>query len=575
MAQAGTKYIDNDIREYMGRRLGILKDERVEHEPNWREVRDFIMPRSGQFDDINGTVTRIPDYDAILNSTATSAVSVFVAFIMAGMSSPARPWFKLTPATVGYDASPEETAWMDKFRDTMLDLFAQSNFYHALPRVYEEGAAFGNGCMYIAEDEEDVVRFYHYTVGEFYWGLSDRLEVDTIYRPFIMKVAAVVKRWGYENCSQKLKDQYDNKKLNADVNIVHCIEPNVDSLPEALRPADKNKRYISVYYEQSPKDKMNKVLSLSGFRNFPAMSFRLNPRSDDAYGIGIGNDCLADVRELQHKELELAKALDYMNEPHLKSGGGIGQMFRHPGAVTQVSPHNKDSLEPVYQVSFPTGDMRVEIDALEKRIREWFYNHLAANVINEDRSNVTAREIDAAEQEKLLLAAPVLESVQVFLAKIIDRVFEIMMMGGVGEMPPETMMGKRLNVEFLGVLAQAQRAVGVRAIERTWAFAGMLSELLQSLEPFDNLNADESIADFTRMVGLPSDQMVSPEDRQRKREARIQQEQQAQGLDRVSQMTDTGKVLDDMSMQGKETLQGALDTTGLSNPNIPGLGGQA
>ena len=563
MARANVNtYQDGDIREYMGRRLSTLLTERTEHEPLWREIKDFILPRAGRFDDINGTSQRMPNYDAILNSTATKAIGVFVAFIMSGMSSPARPWFKLTPEEVGYEPPPEEMAWMDKFRDTMLDLFAQSNFYHALPRVYEEGAAFGNGCMYISDDLRDVVRFYHYSVGEFYWGLSDRLEVDTIYRAYTMKVSAVVKKWGIENCSDMVKRHWEAKQLNQDINIVHCIEPNADSLPKELRPLDKNKEFISVYYEQNSRESMNKVLSVSGFRSFPAMPFRLNPSSDDAYGVGIGADALGDIRELQHKELELAKALDYINEPHLKSGGGIGQLFRHPGAVTQVNPHNAEALEPVYQVNFPTGDIRAEIDQLENRINEWFYNHLASNVLTETRSNVTAREIDASEAEKLLLAAPVLESVQIFLSKIIDRVFEIMINAGVGEMPPDSLSGRKLNVEFLGVLAQAQKAVGVKAIERSWGFAGYQAELTQSLEPFDNLNADEALKDFTRMVGLPTDQWATPEERDAKREARNQQQQQAEMLARGESMAGTAQTMAETPMDEGSALKAALDVVG-------------
>lgn len=557
-------YEPNDIREYMGRRLARFTNERIDHEALWKEIKDFILPRAGRFDDSNGNQQRIPSYDAILNSTATNAVKVWVAFIMAGMSSPARPWFKLVGEQAGRDTTSEENAWMDKYRDTMLDVFARSNFYHTLPRVYEEGGAFGNGCMYIAEDAEDVVRFYHYTIGEFYWGMSARLEIDTIYRVFTMTVAQLVSRFGKENISKGVMNQYNMKQLNEKVRVVHVIEPNALSLPSKLRPKDKGKRYISVYYEQAARDKMDQVLSVSGYREFPAMPFRVGPSSDDAYAVGVGADCLADVRELQHKELELAKALDYMNEPHLQSSGGVGQIFRHPGSVTEVSPHNPDALRPIHEVRFPIGELRAEIESLENRIREWFDNHLAVTIMNDRRSNVTAREIDAIEGEKLLQAGPVLESVQVFLSKIIDRTFEVMMTAGVGEPPPQSLEGEKLNVEFLGMLAQAQKAIGVRSIERTYGFAAMLSGMLAQgdQKPFDNFNIDESVKDFGRMVGMPTDNWSTDDERDEVREQRAQQEQQMQAMAQAEAMAGTAQTMSQTPMGDDSALTQALDTVG-------------
>jgi hypothetical protein len=571
MAQVSrnAKYDENDVRAYMGRRMAQLMSERTDHEPNWKEIQQFILPRAGAFADEHGNENRIPNYDEILNSTATNAVKVFTAFIMAGMSSPARPWFKLVVGRVGRDSTPEEAHWLDKFRDVMLEVFARSNFYHILPRVYEEGGSFGNGCMYISEDIQDVVRFYHYTVGEFYWGLSDRLEIDTIYRPFTMKVAQVVSRWGVNNVSDKVRQQYETQKLDELVHVVHAIEPNVRSLPKSLRPFDKTKKYISVYYEQTNNGKMNDVLNVSGFREFPAMPFRLHPRSDDAYGIGVGTECLGDVRELQHKEFELAKILDYVADPHLKSTAGVGQIFRHPGAVSQVNPHHNDVLEPVFQANYPDRSIREDISVLEQRIREWFDNHLAQQILNNDRSNVTAREIEAAEQEKLLLAGPVLESVQVFLKKVIDRTFEVMLTRQIGPPPPESLQGIDLDVEFLGVLAQAQKAVGIRAIERGWEFGAYLSQALlaagdpqAAVEVFDNYNTDESIRDFVRMVGMPTDQTIGADAVGKVRADRAQASQQAEQMAQAQAMAETGKTLAETPTGGETALRSALDVVG-------------
>ena len=564
-----SSYDSADVRSEMGKRLSRMMKERTEHEPNWKEVKEFILPRAGAFDNSDGNSLRIPNYDSILNSTATNAVKVFVAFIMAGMSSPARPWFKLTKDDLTTEPSPEESAWMDSFRDLMLQVFSKSNLYHVLPRVYEEGAGFGNGCTYISEDYQDVVRFYHYTVGTFYWGLSERLEVDTIYRPFKMKVGQVVRKFGKDAVSPSLLQKYNSGKIAEEVSIVHAIEPNVESLPKKLRPVDTTKKFVSIYYEQDSTEVVDKVLSVSGYRQFPAMPFRMNISADDPYGFGTGEDCLGDVRELQHKELELATALDYVTDPPLNSTGGMGHVFRHPGAVNIINPHMQEDLKPTYQIDYQgLQHVRVEINVLETRIREWFDNHLARHILDENRSNITAREIEAAEQEKLLLAGPVLESVQIFLSKIIDRTFEIMLNAGVGESPPQSMQGSNLNVEFLGVLAQAQKAVGVRSIERAINFIGGVAEMKESVIPgegakaWDIWDSDEGIRDYLRMIGTPSDQHVDPKAVEEIRAARAQAAQQQQAMMENEALAGTAKTLSETSMEGESALSAALDVTG-------------
>jgi hypothetical protein len=564
-------YESGDARKYFSTRMGELELEQQPHVPTWKEIKKYINPKYGRFENKLGTKNDdniLPDYGALLNNTPQQASKVNVAFIMAGMSSPARPWFKLIYDKAGRPLSSQSVAWLDKTRDLMLEIFARSNLYRALPSVYMDGILFGNGCMYTMDDDDDVMRFYHYPTGTYYWGLSHRLEIDTIYRPFQLTVKQVVERWGEENVSNRVLRKYkDNNGRNMQemVDIVHAIEPNTSVIPRSARPSDKKKRYVSVYYETHRQADKNKLLSVSGFRDFPAMPFRIDVMGNDPYGTGTGADALGDCKELQHHELQKAMGMDYMNEPHLKSTGSIGEMYRHPSAVTPVNVEaGQDGLSPVYEVNYPIRDTLESIATIEGRIEDTFDNKLAVSVLNNKRSQTTAREIDAGEQEKMLLSGPKLESIQNLLSFVINRAFEIISDKKIGEAPPEELMGADLGVEYLGVLAQAQKAIGTRAIEKVLEFSAYQSEVLQGdLSPFDNLDMDEQLRDFADMVGSPSDNMKDREVVEAERAERAQKAQQQEQMAMADQMANTAKTMGDTPMPNdKSALTEALALTG-------------
>ena len=66
---------------------------------------------------------------------------------------------------------------------------------------------------------------------------------------------------------------------------------------------------------------------------------------------------------------------------------------------------------------------------------------------------------------------------------------------------PEALEGLPIKVEYTSPLAQAQKAVGVAAIERVLGFVGSLGNIRADV--VDNLNADEMVREFAMQIGPP------------------------------------------------------------------------
>jgi len=98
--------------------------------PHWQEISDNILPRSGRFftSDRNKGDRR---HNKILDNTGTRALRTLAAGMMAGMTSPARPWFRLTTSDPELDESVAVKLWLSDVTRLMQMVFAKSNTYRS------------------------------------------------------------------------------------------------------------------------------------------------------------------------------------------------------------------------------------------------------------------------------------------------------------------------------------------------------------------------------------------------------------------------------------------------------------
>jgi len=95
-----------------------------------------------------------------------------------------------------------------------------------------------------------------------------------------------------------------------------------------------------------------------------------------------------------------------------------------------------------------------------------------------DRREITAREIDERVEEKLLQLGPAMESMHnELLNPLIANTYAEMVKADMLPEPPEEIAGKPLKVEYISTMAQAQKMVGIGAIERWIGFVGNVAAI--------------------------------------------------------------------------------------------------
>jgi hypothetical protein len=174
-----------------------------------------------------------------------------------------------------------------------------------------------------------------------------------------------------------------------------------------------------------------------------------------------------------------------------------------------------------------------------------------------DRREITAREIDERREEKMLMLGPVLERLHdEMLSPLVERVFKIMARNGQLPPPPGGLDLAGLQVEFISILAQAQKSVATAGIERMWQFGAQIGALKP--EALDRLDADGTIDAYADLTGAPATVLVDRAKAEKARQSRAQAQAHQAALAGAEQFAKVGKTASQIDVGGGQNAVAAL-----------------
>lgn len=533
-------------RQKIRARWGALTTERSSWIEHWRDISQYLMPRNGRYflTDRNKGEKR---HNTIIDSTGTRANRILAAGMMAGMTSPARPWFRLTTSDPRLDEAAAVKAWLSDVTRAMQMIFSKSNTYRALHSQYEELGGFGTSASMILPDYKSVVHNYTMTAGEYAIDTDYRGFVNTLYREFEMTVGQIVEQFGLNNVSQTVRNLWNDNKLNAWVPVIHAVEPRKE---RDLRLRDAlNMPFKSVYMESGGEG--DRLLRESGFREFRGLCPRWMVAGGDVYGNSPGMEALGDIKQLQHQQMRKAQGIDYQTNPPLQvptsmKEAGVDTL---PGGVTYIDANGpQGGIRSAFEVNLNLSHLLVDIQDVRERIRSAFYADLFLMLANSTNPQMTATEVAERHEEKLLMIGPVLERMHnEILDPLISLTFSDMISAGVVPPPPPELENIELNVEYVSMLAQAQRAIGTNSVDRFVTSLGAVASIKP--EVLDKLDADRWADAYGDMLGIDPELIVPGEQvalirKQRAEAAQAQMQMQAlqgaAGAAKDLSQTDTG-----------------------------------
>ena len=542
-------------------RKNALWTERSSWDTHWMELSQYQQPRLGRFmkTDRNNGGKR---HQNILDNTAIFAHRTLAAGMMSGMTSPARPWFRLTLADKDLMEFASVKAWLHQVTKLLQAVFGASNTYRALHSCYEELGLFGTWASIVLPNYNNVLHHYPLTTGEYALATDNEGNVNTLAREYQMTVEQMVGQFGKENVSQTVANMYDTHKYDAWVDVIHLIEPRRDR--DARKKDGKNMPFKSCYIEPGAEAYSDKYLSESGFLDFPVLAPRWVVTGNDVYGQSPGMECQGDVRQLQHQQLRKGQAIDYQTNPPIQVPTAYKDQARNrlPGGVMFVDVTGPGGgVRSAYEVNLNLQHLREDIMDVRERIRSAYYADLFMMLANDTRSGITATEVAERHEEKLLMLGPVLERLDnELLTPKIDLAFAYCMRAGILPPAPQEVQGMELKVELVSVLAQAQRMVAASGVDRLLGSVGNMAQFKP--EVLDKVDFDQVVDDYGEMFGVNPALIVTDEKVAQLRAERAQQAQMAQRAAAMPALADAAKTASDIDVNNVKDIMNGLQGYG-------------
>ena len=313
------------------------------------------------------------------------------------------------------------------------------------------------------------------------------------------------------------------------IEINHCIMPNINR--DTGKLDSKNKPFKSVYFETGGDN--DKLLRESGYDEFPIMAPRWEVNGEDVYASSCpGMLALGQVKALQVEQRRKAQLIDKATNPPMVGPTSLKnqRVSLLPGDVTYLDVMTgQDGFKPAYLVNPNTADLLADIQDTRQIINSSYFVDLFMMLQNINTRSMPVEAVIEMKEEKVLMLGPVLERLNdECLNPLIDRTFSIMVRKNMLPPPPDVLQGMPLRIEYISVMAQAQKSIGLTSLSQTVGFIGQLAQAKP--EALDKLDVDQAIDAFAEMSGVSPTVIVPQEQVQGIREERAKQQQAAMAM---------------------------------------------
>lgn len=537
--------------------------ERSSWDPHWREISDFIRPRRSRFftSDVNKGSKR---NEKIINSTGTTASRIMTAGMHAGITSPARPWFRSTLSDPALAERSAAKRHLHGVTQGLLQIMARSNFYNGFATIYGDVGDFGTGALWIDEDKDDVIRTYTLPTGEYVLFTDHRNVVVGIRRKLRMNVRQLVHAFGLRTLSKTLRSAWDRGNYHQAIDVVHSVDPRQDR--DDRKRDNVNMPWRSIWLDTTADTSSAPALSESGYQEFPVMAPRWGVSGLDVYGSSCpGMESLGDVKALQMLEKRKGQIVDKLANPPMKASASLRNQRASllPGDVTYVDGNAQSSFfEPAIKID-PQSVTVVgeEIAHHARRIKESYMTDLWLMMASSDRREITAREVDERHEEKMLQLGPVLERLQdELLDPAIERIYGIASRAGLLPVPPRELIEQDFRVEYLSILMQAQKLLSTSGVERLVTFAMNAGQARPDI--MDNIDWDATVQHYGDILGVKPDLVMAADEVAMIRSQRAEEQQRQQQQEQLANESKAAAQLARADTSGQNALTELMNGAG-------------
>ncbi len=420
--------------------------------------------------------------------------------------------------------------WLEDSSKRMIRAFNQSNFETEVHELYVDLVVFGTGCMFVEMDGSEL-RFSTRHISEFYIAENQFGLVDTVFRKYKIPARQAVQRFGLENVGEFIAKKFQ-KNPDEDVTMLHAVLPRTDRDPQKVD--NLNMPFASVYICMQTK----MPVSISGFEEFPYIVPRFLKATGEVMGRSPAMIALPDVKMLNLMSKTIIQAAQKMIDPPLlvPDDGFMLPVRTQPGGLNFFRSGTRDTITPLNTgANIPIG-LSME-EQRRAAVRSAFY---VDQILSAATPNMTATEVVQRQEERMRVIGPVLgRLMNEMLRPLIDRTFALMLREEMLAIPPESLQGRDIDIEYVSPLARAQKS---SSLNSTMKALEILLPLSQSLPVGDHLNPDGLVNHVVDTLGVPKEVLFPQAQIEQTRQQRaameaeqMQRQQDAEDVSNVAQ----------------------------------------
>jgi hypothetical protein len=522
------------------RRFSVLLQERAPYEGVWDDITEFVLPSRGTYSYSNKGDISNPERKSRrrLDSTATYAHRALTARVIAEFTNSGSRWFEYRAPDPKVDKLHHVRSFLQGMSDKVYQKLNASSFILAHTEVTADWCAYGTACMLAEDNGKKGYTWTSISPSEIWIAENKDNEVDCVYRKYQLTYKQLCESFGPESLPDDIHMACESTPHRR-FDILHSVEPN-----SAYNPQKKSARYFgfnSTFVLMTTQT----TLKTGNFKRRPYIVFRFWKRTNEVYGGSPGIDALADIRMLNVMKDVYIRAAQLTAAPPqgLAHDSVISPLKLVPYGVNYgaISSDGKKLVTSLLEGNLSLSDLRDMITDTVQQIRAAFF---VDPLMNRETSIRTAAEVGKRANEEMTGLAPFLARFDVeYLSIVLDTMLEYVLdHENTDPIPPE-LQGMVPRIEYTGPLAKTQRG---QELNNNLQFA-QIAQTVGNVDPtlMQNVDWNAWLRNVAELLGVPMDNINSPEHMQAMAAAQQQQQQQAQMMQMAqgaaSTVTDAAK----------------------------------
>ena len=496
-------------------------------ESYWQTLHDYFYIESA---DVNKTYSQGNELDPsfLWDSTTLECSDVFASGFMNYLTPPTSKWARLRhkdPALAGNKSVGE---FFDQVMEEVMYALNRSNFYDQMFPSYKSSGVYGTALLFEEEDVEDDIRFHNMPLKQCVIVEDARGRVCRYYIEFEYTANQAVTRWGEENIPTDLKEEIkdgkgDSKKHKFLLFIGERYRREIQKTDK------KNMRVEAVWVYVEGKQ----TIEESGYNEFPAFCHRFDKRPFVPWGFSPGMKALPFARLLNAIAKTNLRTMMKATDPPIAvpHNAFIAPFNMNPRAI---NVYKKDAMQDGKDIfAFGNfGDPNVGLNAVEyyaQKVKTLMFQDtfLAFSNITKDMNNP---EIMERINEKMTMLGPAVgRYLDEVISPIVQRTIGILFRRGkLPEPPVDLMMNPGYEIDFIGVLAQAQRRAELNTLVTGLTMMGNMAQFAP--EVLDKIDPDKVTDEVWAITGAPVKVLRDDDEVRQIREGRAQESMQQQEM---------------------------------------------